>query len=210
MAATDVAGVVAADNWTNVLGLDPTAANLVDDSGSATTMDIALAGTGSDGWMMGEDGYTSPSSDDALMMHAARAVGGNEGSFTLELTDIPFAEYDVYVYVSRAFGWGGGEASTTIGSTSYFYSTPNDDDDVSDLPGGYVRSTSTSNASFPEASYVLFEGLTASSLDLVQTDLSSGEEIGITGLQIVEVPEPASLAILGLGGLCLLSRRTGK
>ncbi|MEM6258424.1 MAG: PEP-CTERM sorting domain-containing protein [Planctomycetota bacterium] len=56
--------------------------------------------------------------------------------------------------------------------------------------------------------YLVVEGLTSSSLQ-VQVWGEHFVHAGLGGFQIVEVPEPSSLALLGLGGLLIARRRRG-
>jgi hypothetical protein len=211
MAPADVAGVVPASNWTNALGLDPTASSLVDDSGVATTMGIALDGDGSAGWMMGEDSYTSPSSADAQMMYAVRAIGGDEDQIDIQLTDIPYSVYDLYVYVGRYNGWtnaSGDTGQTTVAGTTYhYYRSDPQSGEMGDLPGAHLQATSTDpNDPTAGATYVLFEDLTGSEQTINMFDDNS-DELGIAGIQVVEIPEPATMSLLAMGGLALIRRR---
>lgn len=57
--------------------------------------------------------------------------------------------------------------------------------------------------------YVVFEDLTAASLSLSYGGLNGQFGRGsIAGIQIYEVPEPGTMALLGTGGLMLLRRST--
>ena len=68
------------------------------------------------------------------------------------------------------------------------------------------------NANKNEGNYVLFENVSLDTLEIKVTgghlDTSNNGTIAnINGIQIVQVPEPSSAALLGLGGLALILRR---
>lgn len=73
--------------------------------------------------------------------------------------------------------------------------------------GTYIQSDGVDDGA-DYSNYVVISGLTASSLTI---DLASpdGGRAAISGFQIVAVPEPGSLALLGLGGLMVVRRRRG-
>jgi hypothetical protein len=83
---------------------------------------------------------------------------------------------------------------------------------------GYVLSTATTAAASLAApgNYVEFTGLTASSLTATLDSYNFGDgvpRLKISGFQIVAVPEPSTLAMLGMGVLGLVGMfrsRSGK
>lgn len=197
LAASDVAGVVADDNWNNVGGAslsgNVTTSNLVDGSGIATTLDITTTFTTG-----GRAGPTTSSSpNDKLFNRHAWFSGGSE---TVTIDEISYATYDVYVYTgSDTSGADGRTYGFTIGSTT-IYSAETAGDSFNDVDG-FIQAVGTSHATANSSNYVLFSGLTGSSFTL-SADASSGRA-SLDGLQIVEatvVPEPNAM-ILILSGM---------
>ncbi|MHB1157415.1 MAG: PEP-CTERM sorting domain-containing protein [Phycisphaerales bacterium] len=122
-------------------------------------------------------------------------------------TNLTTSGYDVIVYVG------------TVGNTSDGYrleitdGTTTLDEWVwvsgSNYTGTFVQATGGTQASPAVGNYVRFTGLTGSSFTfgLAQTQSGLVTFLGVTGMQIVEVPEPATLGLMAVGGLLMLSRK---
>tara|TARA_R110002096_G_scaffold59069_2_gene148312 strand:- start:3439 stop:5400 length:1962 start_codon:yes stop_codon:yes gene_type:complete len=108
---------------------------------------------------------------------------------SLEVTGVPYPNYDVVVYTGAGDNWGAG--SVTISSpdktgvdpdATHFYK-------IGWLKGKFVLSEATSLESAENSNGVVFRGNTADSFRLDWTgDLANGQT-GVTGLQIVARPE---------------------
>jgi hypothetical protein len=197
MAPDETAGVVAAANWNNSVAVNAGSVGpLVDDSGAGTTASVSYGG-GQANW--GND--HAPATGDARMMIGMYGNGAKSPEVTFSL--VPYSSYDVYVYVVQGSFGGTGVHTITAngGSTEYVRHQG--------WSGSFVESDWTTSAdTAPTGNYVKFSGLTGSTLVIADTFTGDG---GITGIQIVEaaaaVPEPASMAVLGLAGLAVLTRR---
>lgn len=124
---------------------------------------------------------------------------------TLTLSNIPFAQYDIYVYMfddgaTRSGGF-------TIGGTTY-YARGGAGNPATD-GSGYLLSTDTTitpgdDSSVDQGNYVRFANLTGAGqvLSLFAADGSTTVERNKTGgIQIVAVPEPGTAGIFALGAL---------
>ena len=191
------AGVVRVGNWTDwnvrvLLGGTTTMTNLKDDLGNPTTAGGSIAGGG--------DAYAVASlmvdpGDYALLAGHWYIPGGTN---TLALTDIPYAEYDLYVYYNANQA---GTIDFTIQGTSLSLTGL---DTAAGLEDSAFVIADAGN-SIP-GNYVLFEGLTDLDVTLDATAVTNGYAY-INGVQIVEIPEPMTMSLLALGGLALLRRR---
>jgi hypothetical protein len=118
----------------------------------------------------------------------------------VSLSQIPFAEYDVYVYFSSD---AAGRNGTVTDGTSTFYFSTLGLASVSGANALFAQTTDMTGAN-PGANYAVFSGLTGSS-QIFTVDPKSGNDqwLGIAGFQVVAVPEPSALA-LGAIGLLLV------
>jgi len=132
--ASDNAGVVLVNNWNNSWPSNPTV-DLNDNSGAATTLDLSYGSFNT--WSIQGSG---PSLD----------------SDYVSLTQIPYAQYDIYVYFSSDAADRPGYV--TDGTTSYFFNTLG----ASSIASGnalLIQTPETSNANHPFANYAVFSGL---------------------------------------------------
>ncbi len=220
LASTDSAGVVAQTNWNGVAGGSGSLSGLVDDGGTATTASVTF--TGHNG---GAAEANVPSNNDEALCDgfiysywntSSQPGGAVQGAVTV--SNIPTAYqstgYEVYIYVtSNRTDYS--NQMITVNLTNYYasltpYSNPSD-------PGNLVYTEVTQTTSTtgydgtPYGSYVHITGLTGSSFSFTfETDpnVPYVTTPGVYGLQIVQtIPEPATMSLIGIGGLGLLLRR---
>lgn len=181
LVSTDVAGVVPSANWNNVVNLNH-GITFVDDAGANTSLTVSLSGGGPDSW--NSDGTPNQ------RIFGDKVAMGPTG--TINLTTVPYATYDMYVYLSF---WGTGEIINFS------------------LDGGATTIATLTNTFIPNGSatpfvlndtYVKLSGLTGPAS--IKMTAASGE-VHLAAFQIAEaVPEP-STALLGCLGLLGLLRR---
>jgi hypothetical protein len=185
LAASDVAGAVPAANWNNVqaatVGQPFTyGITYVDDSGANTTLTVAASSGSADTW------NTGGTPDEIIFGDKSNWAGGSQ---TLTLTNIPYASYDLYIYVSEwtsevvKFDIGGNVQTVTNTFTPQFTAGPD-----------FVQNDT----------YVKYSGLSGNIV--VNMEATAGG-LHLGGFQIAQVPEPSILGLLALAPAMALRRR---
>jgi hypothetical protein len=195
-------------NW-NAWGNTTNLTSTVDSAGVATT--LTASGTSTN---RSQRGNPSGLSNDELIFTSVIDV---TSSASVTLSSVPYALYDVYVYMHDESDDRAG--SFTIGSTTYYARGIGGSEGVGDPDssgGGYVLSSDTTQgtgADIDQGNYVLFTGLSDASFTLNMVAVNAGDTINrnkVAGIQIVEtIPEPSSalLAVIGVGLGSLRRRR---
>ncbi len=126
----------------------------------------------------------------------AGAVGVSTGGDITILSETPGEiGADDFLLVSTA--------SDNVESSTIFYDTSSGDGEVSVLSG--THGTTKSYGVFYDS--LVASDLTGANSDEVFLDRKQGHSKGTTAVVFNQIPEPASLALMGLGGLLMLSRR---
>jgi len=170
-------------------------------------------------------GYTP----DQQLYNGAASAAYNGYVQQITLGNIPYAQFNVYILATAianapgTFGEGSvqlfsGSASVTAGPTYYFGSTAQYGS-IPSSPVQYVQATSTDQQNpTMGADYVLFSGLTGGNGTIYSFDLSGPDNASssfnsfggyISAVEIVAVPEPSTIGLLGLSALslCAFGRR---
>ena len=216
------AGVVEQANWNvNDGGADaqgaangatadiigPMAGVLSDSNGAPTGATVTWTSNGT--WNT-NNGTATPNAK--LMNGYIDAIGAADPFATVEIGNIPYDEYSVYVYIGS--DGNGRTGAVTDGTTTYSYSTFSNDPDGSGGfdAGDFAESTDTASGN-PNANYVVFSGSgSTASISIMRGSNNSG----IHAIQIVNSGPPAAEvplsplpvgAVLVLGGALALWRR---
>lgn len=205
MDSADLAGApgVRVGNWNNWLkddgSLGDDGYDIIDDSGAVTALTASINFTASASRDNNHD-------NDQEMFSDVKDIFGSDK--TLSVSNIPYDVYDVYVYMRDD---GAGRAGVfTIGATTY-YARGGAGNPASDGTG-YVLSADTTlddPTTIDQGNYVVFSAVSGSSFDLVINAVNAGDldRNKVAGFQIVQVPEPATMMLLGLGSMALLRRK---
>ena len=196
---TGSAGNIGQSNWNNESIAHSSSSNsgglgtLVDDTGATVSgMSTSWVANAAYGNGLGGSGSDITLLYGGLETQNTTYTGNNE----ITITGIPYAEYDLYLYVK---GWTAGRTGYAqiqgIGGSEIGFNT------YQNFPGSHSRATSTST----QGTYVLWEGLTAS--NLVVESRRGNNNIILTGFQVVQVPEPSTMMLLATGVAGLVIRR---
>ena len=209
--SSETAGLVPQSHFNPVAGTTGTNVALKDETGTTTTTLLSYSAKGN----FRVNSTTPASPDEKLNSPLINGTNGTQPTFTV--TAIPFALYDLIVYtlndeIRR-------QRITLNGTVSFTVNSPNPGAGYVDgnVNTAYIYTQGTTNDTIPVANsnYVRFTGLTASSLTIT-TDArpnptfpgNNNDNGFINGFQIVQIPEPTSLSLLGIcGTLALLRRR---
>ncbi|MCP5538419.1 MAG: PEP-CTERM sorting domain-containing protein [Akkermansiaceae bacterium] len=205
LAPGDSAGVIAQANWNNAPGGSGTIASLNNDTGGASG--VSLSWTADEAWSVQTAATSGPDGTLLNGFISDNNTAGNGATSKVDITGITYATYDLYIYISHDRSFEDVILSET-GSSAFGPFTAVEDNTNPTAAVTWNQQTTSATGS---GNYVLFAGLTASTLniDMAAVDLGSGtlERNAISGIQIVQVPEPSSAALLGLAGLALFMRR---
>ena len=200
LSATDAAGVVPVANWNNVSGSNSGGAaipfaTLKDDSGTN------VAGTGGGHysnaeWAISTDPVDTP--DKKLFKGYVDCISDTPTSVTV--TGIPYDKYDVYVYFDGDNGAETRDAYYTVnGGTPALYT---------DAANAQFNGTFVDAAINGTGNYFKVSDLSGNFSLTAALGITGGvKRAPVNGFQIIAVPEPASLGLLGLSSLVMLRRR---
>lgn len=204
LAAGDSAGVVPQTNWNNLNGAGGGPTVLNGDNGVASGASVIWASD--EQWSIG-----GPAADaNGTLLNGWISENTTPGgSSPIDISGIPYANYDLIFYLNHDRAAEDVVLNEANGAFSDFTAIENDTDILS--PVTFVQQTTSGVGS---GNYVIFSGLTASTLNINLQDATGGsaERNPITGIQIVEsapIPEASSslMALLAVIGFVARRRR---
>lgn len=213
MLSTYTAGAeVVQDNWNQLLQSNWAIQTVKDDGGTLLATTVAV----NTSWAAGSTVLTGGELTDGnrLMMNGAMDNSGGPQGWTI--TGITYALYDVFIYYDGTSNddrggsyqvWDSDNSDALLASQSGY--------DTATFDGTYIQATGDGTDGSGQGlntNYVKLTGLSASNIKIrsLADQLGGGDttlRAPMNGFQIVQVPEPSTTALLGLGGLALILRR---
>lgn len=199
-------GFAIPSNGTSFAGVDNAAywnssqtegvANLLANDGNSSGVSLTFADAYG-AWGIGSGALDA----DGLYNKAIFAGYGNGGQDTLGLSGISYSQYNIIVYFSA--DTDGRTGAVSDGATTYSFSTMTRNMLDNNANATFTQTTDT-GAGNPSADYAVFSNLTGASQTLTTINTGTSNGLGISGIQIVPVPEPGTMALAVLGGVSLL------
>lgn len=174
----DIAGVVPQANWNNLSGATGGPINPVDSEGDATIAEVTWATD--EEWSVAGTATTP----DGKLLNGFFSENNNDGS-SVSITGIPYALYDLYIYVSHDRASEDVILTEANGAFPEFTAIEND----TDVNAAVVFEEQTDSGT-GSGNYVLFSALDQSDLTIEMTAVNIGGSIdrnAISAIQIVEV-----------------------
>jgi hypothetical protein len=170
------AGSYKAADWNVAPGGSSSTATLLHDASGSTSAGVNLASYNSTAASTISE-PSSPTGDQELFEGYIQSP--YTGLPSVSLSNIPFSNYTLVVYVESDSGGRTGCVSTSGSPTKYYYST----EGGANQPASYVQITSTTSGTYTTGNYVVFTGLNGST----QTITLNGQNnwAGICGVQII-------------------------
>jgi hypothetical protein len=190
------AGLDVQSNWNNTDGSTAsTMGSLIDSTGVVTTASVTWETTGG---LWGDGTANTDANAGVGDAQLRRGYLDDNGAITFSMSGITYASYDVIVYYSSGDTGNKQFQATTIGGTTL-------------LPTAAAGANNkyATNPNWDDTNTVTFSALSGASFSgsvAARNTVGTGRGT-IAGIQVVEVPEPSSAALLGLGGLALILRR---
>ena len=192
---TGSAGVVAVSNWNNVNAVSGSLANLKTETGASSAVSVSWT-TGN---TLGGTVATAATGNQALL----NAWLDDSASMNATVTGVT-GLYDLYVYGSSDAGNAGRFLSYTVNGVTKTSLGKFTDPIATD--GTFYKGTfvdGATNADNPN--YLKFTGLSGT-LTIGDSSVANTRS-ALSGFQIVQIPEPSSLLMIGLGAMGLMLRR---
>jgi hypothetical protein len=204
---TDSAGVVPQVNWNNfALNNGASVPPIILDNGAVSTATVSWASNNT--WRSGgNSAFPAGTGDRKLMSGYLDTLDTTVGGISLTVSNIDAAlrspAYDVYVYFlgdsSEARRGGGYTINDGSGPITKFGSTMG-------TPSAHIEDPGTDTDNTLDGTYLRFAGLTGASFTLTSDatlttppGFANGFRAPINGIQIVQVPEPGTFALIGVG-----------
>lgn len=180
LSATDVAGVIPQTNWNNAPGASGSLAVLNNDGGTASGATLSWATD--EQW---SEGGTPADANGTLLNGWISANNNSAPDATVNVTNIPYAVYDLYVYMNHDRGSEDVDLTGPFGTFRIHENDPNITAAVS-----FVKQAATADGDpSQQGNYARFANLTDSNLRLTLAPAGpqgTADRGAITGIQIVE------------------------
>ena len=203
---TGPAGVLSTAVWNNLSGANSTAPQVLnaDVAGVSTPTAATVAWTSAGTWAStgrGEENNTATGENGDLMggYLDTGGVGGVPVTITVAGLPVVSPAFDVYVYTQGGVNGRGG--TYTIGGVTKEHT-------VTAGFGGTFLEDALDPGTTADSNYLVFRGLTGTGFTLTAVPtVGNPARAPINAIEIVAVPEPASLSLLAIGAAGLLARR---
>ncbi len=212
LSATSTAGYIPQENFNNVtspatLGTAGTSNdfgpinNLVDSTGASTP--VSISGVFNNNYQTGTHPVNGPN---YALLYGEFKTGKSTSTATatssVTLSGLGSGSYNLVVYTVADF--------FKVTSITGTFSVGSDSQTVMEQKGANFDGTFVNATGTTPGNYIEFTNITPVNGDITLNILATnGANVGVDGIQLQTVPEPASVGIFGAGavGLMLLSRR---